>query len=80
MPARKHPEPGVYRCFYLIDGRPSYFIVDYDGREHDDRIVGEHERERDVIEELQERLWLMNPQRRGGRFSAASRRPPLRLL
>lgn len=81
MMAAKHmPEAGVYRCFYLIDGRPAYYIVDYHGVEHEDRIVGEGERERDVIDELSEVLWFMNPQRRGGKFSAASRRPPLRLL
>lgn len=81
MPARQSPEAGVYRCSYLIDGRPAYFIVDYHGAEHDDRRVHEHETEQEVREELQEALWFMNPRRRGGRYpSAPSRQPPLRLL
>lgn len=74
-------EPGVYRFFALIDGRPAYYIVDYDGVEHDARVVSEFETERQVIDELREALWFMNPRRRGAKYpKEPSRQPPLRLL
>lgn len=74
MPARELPEPGVYRYFVLIEGRPAYFITDWKGVEHPVRVVGEDEAEADVIAELDALLARM--------ASRPSRRPApvLRLL
>ncbi len=72
--ARTKSEPGVYRYFVLIDGRPAFYYIDWDGAEHPLRVVGEGESEASVIAELEA---AMGPSR-----SRSSRRdrPPLFLV
>lgn len=80
MVARNTPEPGiVYRFAFLIDGRPAYYTIGWDGERSDLRVVGERESEQDVIDELADELWITRPKQRGGK-GAASPRPLLRLL
>lgn len=76
MVAYKLPEPGVYRYFVLIDGRPAYFYIDWKGVEHPLRVVGEHETDDEVIAELEDAMG----QRPSRSRSARPDRPPLFLL
>ncbi len=79
MAARQVPEPGVYRFFALIDGRPAYFIVDWHGVESEMRILGNGEHEADVVRELEEELGEPpSPSPSADRHRV--RRPVLRLL
>lgn len=79
MAARKPPEPGVYRFPFLIDDRPAFYLVDWKGFEHELRVVGEDETEREVIEELREEAGP-SPSRSGDRRRQRPDRPPLFLL
>lgn len=82
MAANRIPESGVYRFPFLIDGRPAFYTVDWHGVESDVRVVGDDERESDVIRELDAFLEATHPSRRRGGSSrqGASSRPLLRLL
>ena len=76
MAARKTRKPGVYPCFYQIDGRPAYFVVDWYGEQSEDRRVDEFETDEEVIAYLADALWAVRPRGTGVRVQ----RPVLRLL
>lgn len=76
MAAHKNPKPGVYRCFYPIDGRPAFYVIDYHGARSEDRRVEEDELETEVIADLSAALWAVRPREAGARAP----RPVLRLL
>lgn len=80
MAARKHPEPAVYPCSYLIDGRPAYFVIGWDGSRSEDHVVGEFETEREVIDYLADALWTVRPRELRGKGPAQVARPGLRLV
>jgi hypothetical protein len=76
MAVRSSPEPGVYRYFVLIEGRPAYYYIDWSGLEHPVRVVGEEETEEEVIAALES---AMGPRPSRSRSSRRDR-PPLFLL
>lgn len=79
MAARKNPEPGVYPCSYLVDGRSAYFVIGWDGVRSEDHVVGEFETDGEVIEYLADALWAIRPRgTRGG--GGRAERPGLRLV
>lgn len=80
MLARTVPEPGVYRFFALIDGRPAYYTIDWHGVESEPRRVDEYETEQEVIDDLADALWLLKPRGPNGKGAASGQRPFLRLL
>ena len=53
MAVRPQQDPGVYRYWFLIDGRQAFFYVDWQGSEHPLRVVGDDETEAEVIAELE---------------------------
>lgn len=79
MAAKRTPEPGVYPFFVLIDGRPAFYVVGWDGKRSEVRVVGEHETEQQVVDELADELWVTRPRHLRG-AEEASHRPILRLL
>lgn len=79
MAAQRIAEPGVYRFFALIDGRPAFYVVDWNGIEHELRIVGEDEHEGEVIAELSDEMGP-SPSRSGASPRRRPGRPPLFLL
>jgi hypothetical protein len=80
MAAKKHPEPGVYPCSYLVDGRPAYFVIGWGGARSEDHVVGEFETEEQVIRYLADALWAVRPRGAGGRGRGRDERPGLRLV
>lgn len=80
MAAKKRPEPGVYPCSYLLDGRPAYFVVGWDGTRSEDHVVSELETERQVIDYLADALWAVRPRGLRVKGSERAERPGLRLV
>jgi hypothetical protein len=81
MPKRATREPGVYPCSYLIDGRPAYFVITWDGTQSEDHVVSEDETEEQVIRYLADALWAVRPRGLGGgRGRGRDERPGLRLV
>lgn len=77
MVAHKSLEPGVYRFFALIDGRPAFFYIDWRGAEHPLRVVERYETEEEVVAELEAAMGP-RPSRRSPSFPNG--RPPLFLV
>lgn len=79
MASVKAPFAVVCKFPFPVEGRPAFYLVDWKGFEHELRVVGEDETEREVIEELREEAGP-SPSRSGGRRSQRPDRPPLFLL
>lgn len=80
MAASRTPETGVYRFFALIDARPAFFTIDWNGERSDLRVVMEGESEEQVIGELDDWLESSRPLQRPSRNQPFPSRPRLRLL